>query len=180
MSTPLGTADVRTVQASTGQILTDGLFDPLTGLIYQADIQATSPALFTADSSGTGQVAAINAANGTINSATNPVKAGDFISLFGTGQGFIAGAPPDGTPPTAATPTAETPQVWFTGLTNYLDPSDVEYSGLAPDYVGLWQINARVPATTPPSSANGPVYVYVGIGGYYSAQNGVQTYIYVK
>ena len=35
--------------------------------------------------------------------------------------------------------------------------SDIEFSGFAPDFVGLWQINVMVPANVPP----GDVIVYV-------------------
>jgi len=165
MATPVGQVEVSTVQASTGQILTDNFFN----------IQTTSPALFTAGASGQGQVLAINAADGTINSSTHPVKAGQYISLFGTGQGFIAGAPPDGTAPTGALPTAGTPVVYINQ-----ELSNVEYSGLAPDFVGLWQINAQVPSNAAP----GQVQVLVGLEGFYSnidtLGNHILTYIYVN
>ena len=168
IGTPVGTTEVQAVQASTGQILTSSL----------VSIQATSPALFSADATGSGQVLALNAADSSVNSAKNPVKAGQFISLFGTGQGFVNGAPPDGTPATVATPTAETPQVYINGPL-FLDPGDVEYSGLAPNYVGLWQVNAKVPANAAP----GAVLVLVGLDGFFSnidtAGNHIQTIIYV-
>ncbi len=164
-SVPPGSpAEVDVVNTSTGQIYTSALFN----------IQASSPALFTSDASGTGQVAAINAATNTVNSSKNPVQQGQYISLFGTGQGFIANAPPDGTAPSGAVHTATKP---FVSINLEVVPSsDVEYSGLAPGFVGLWQINAKVPADAAPGADK----VFVGINGYYSATGGaVSTTIYV-
>ena len=39
--------------------------------------------------------------------------------------------------------------------------SDVQFSGLAPGFVGLWQINVKVPDDAPP----GNVIVYVSYDG---------------
>jgi uncharacterized protein (TIGR03437 family) len=39
--------------------------------------------------------------------------------------------------------------------------SDVQFSGLAPGFVGLWQINAKVPANVPP----GDVSIFVQMNG---------------
>jgi uncharacterized protein (TIGR03437 family) len=166
MATPVGTVEVQTVQASTGQILTSNLFG----------IQAYSPALFAVNAEGTGQVWALNAVDSSVNTAKNPVKAGQYISLFGTGQGFIEGAPPDGAAPTGAISTALTPVVYINQ-----ELATVEYSGLAPGFVGLWQVNALVPANAAP----GQVQVLVGMDGFFSnidaAGNYLQptTFIYV-
>jgi len=176
MATPTGTTtQVQVVQASTGQIYTSNLFN----------IVAAAPGLFEADAS-TGALAAINAVDNTVNSASNPVKAGDYITLFGTGQGFIANAPPDGTAPTGPIATAQLPQVYLGGQT-YISPGDIEYSGLAPGYIGLWQINAQVPSNAASStgSGTGPIPVYVTMDGYNSLNdpitgNRIVTYIYVK
>ncbi len=165
-SLPVGSpAEFDVVNTSTGQIYTSGTFN----------IEASSPALFSSDASGTGQVAAINAATNTVNSSKNPVQQGQYISLFGTGQGFIANAPPDGTPATSAVHTANKP---FVSINLEVVPSsDVEYSGLAPGFVGLWQINAKVPSDAAPGADK----VFVGINGYYSATGGVvSTTIYVS
>jgi uncharacterized protein (TIGR03437 family) len=49
-------------------------------------LTSAAPALFTADSSGTGQVRALNQ-DGTPNSAARPARLGTVVSLFGTGEG---------------------------------------------------------------------------------------------
>jgi uncharacterized protein (TIGR03437 family) len=58
-------------------------------------LQGSSPGIFTFNSSGQGQAAAINQ-DGTINSAANPAPAGSVISLYATGEGATSPAGVDG------------------------------------------------------------------------------------
>ena len=141
MATPTGPQDFEVLQTSTNQVLSDGLYN----------VEQSSPGFFTLDRSGTGPLAAINNDDGKPNSSTDPVKAGHFISLYGTGQGFLNGAPPDGSPATGAVPTSQQPQV-YAGGTDFLPPSAVQYSGLAPGFVGLWQINIQIPTNAAPGA----------------------------
>jgi uncharacterized protein (TIGR03437 family) len=146
---PVGATPVefQVVAASTGQILASGLFR----------IQSWAPGLFTADSSGSGQLLALNQDN-TVNSATNPAKAGTIIQFFGTGAGLVSGAGPDGTPaPNSPLATDSRPDVYINGV--QLAPGDITYSGLAPGFIGLWQINAKVPATVPTAGTPVPVAI---------------------
>jgi uncharacterized protein (TIGR03437 family) len=87
--------------------------------------------------------------DGAINSPENRAARGSVISLYGTGQGFIPGAPPDGEAASGPVPTPEKPRVIVNAA--FVADEDVQYSGLAPGFVGLWQINVRIPMTTPPS-----------------------------
>jgi uncharacterized protein (TIGR03437 family) len=141
MSLPSGgTVDLQVVAQSTGQIYGGG----------EIALSSASPGLFTIGGTGTGQVAAVNS-DGSINSATNPEVRGNFISLYGTGQGFVANAPPDGQAATGPVPTAATPQILL-GST-YVPSANIQYSGLAPTLVGVWQINFQVPATAQAGSS---------------------------
>ncbi|PWU10256.1 MAG: hypothetical protein C5B51_04585 [Terriglobia bacterium] len=56
---------------------------------------AASPALFTADRSGRGQLAALNQ-NGSLNSPANPASAGDVVTVYGTGFGVTTPSSQDG------------------------------------------------------------------------------------
>ncbi|HSW48982.1 MAG TPA: hypothetical protein VLH09_02355 [Bryobacteraceae bacterium] len=177
MSAPTsGTISLQVVRKSLNQVLAVGCsavrvsVNPerfLCSGLLQMDV--ASPALFagTGYSAGTGQIAAYNvrSSDGTgygINSATNPVAHNDYIVMFGTGQGFIENAPPDGAAPGGAYPTpGAKPQV----IVNVRPVTDdnVAYSGLSPEYPGLWQLNVKIPDTTPQSDRIQVVVVHRGI-----------------
>lgn len=134
-----GTAEVQVIRKSVGQLLGGG---PLA-------MNVASPALFTFSASGTGQVAALNQDN-SVNSASNPATVGEVIQLFGTGQGFVPNAPPDGSLPSGLVPTDVKPRVLIN--TAFVDEANVQFSGLAPCCPGLWQINVKIPEVPPSSS----------------------------
>ena len=147
--TPVGgLVEFQVARASTGQVLGSWLFR----------IDAASPGLFTADGSGSGQVLAINQ-DGSVNNGSHPAKAGSYVSLFGTGAGVLSGMPGDGMAAQGVISTPQRPQVFVNS--GFVPDSDVQFSGLAPGFVGLWQINVKVPANVPP----GDVIVYVTYDG---------------
>jgi uncharacterized protein (TIGR03437 family) len=140
--------EIQVAQVSTGQVLASWLFQ----------IDAESPGLFTVDGSGSGQIAAVNA-DGSLNNGANPAKAGSVVTMYATGQGLIRGMPADGQPAHGLMETSRTPQVFINS--GYVSPGDVLYSGLAPGFVGLWQINVKIPSDVPP----GAVIVFISYGG---------------
>jgi uncharacterized protein (TIGR03437 family) len=138
-----GDAEIQIVKRSTQQILAVG----------RLPFDRVSPALFVGDGSVEGQLAALNQDN-TVNTADNPARVGQIVQLFGTGQGFVPNAPPDGTPPQGPTPTQEqAPSLRVVIGSDFVEPSDIQYSGLAPSLVGVWQINVRIPERVAPSAA---------------------------
>jgi uncharacterized protein (TIGR03437 family) len=165
MSAPTsGTAELVVARKSSGQVLGSG----------PVMMNVVSPALFTQGSTGKGQVAALNQDN-TANSSTNPASRGTVIALFGTGQGFVDGAPPDGDVPQGVVSTRIKPDV-FIG-TAQVDPADVQFSGLAPGLVGVWQINVKIPMTTAPGNSTP---VFVRLNSVVSSVAGAVTTIAVK
>jgi uncharacterized protein (TIGR03437 family) len=136
-----GTAEVQVMRRSTGQILA----------VSERPFQPASPALFVQGGALEGQLAAINE-DGSINGPGNRAKRGTIVQLFGTGQGFVPNAPPDGEAATGPLETPEKPRV-IIGGPDFIAEENVIYSGLAPGLVGVWQINVRIPQTVAPSAA---------------------------
>ena len=187
MNTPLGISVLEVVRPSTGQTLGSS---PI-------GVEATSPGLFRTDTrtqvafSGTDpcrgplgicyQALATNQ-DGSVNSPSNPALHGTTITLYGTGQGVVPDAPPDGelTPP-AEIRTPQTPRV-------ILGPSDqtsnVAFSGLAPGFVGVWQINLKIAdsfqAVTGGPSTNYIVVVTTSNNKTSNDPNRLQTTIAIK
>ena len=130
-------------------------------------IAATAPGLFTADGSGAGQVAALNfnsTTGYTLNAKATPVKLGDIVVLYLTGEGDynLALTPRTGLiVPASLNPLPQVnplPVVTIGGAA-----ATVNYAGpLVGSILGLLQINAVVPAT----STTGPaVPIVVTVGG---------------
>jgi uncharacterized protein (TIGR03437 family) len=124
---------------------------------------AASPALFAVNARGNGQ-GAILVSNSDIAAApvgsipgrsTRPAIRGEFLSIYCTGLGDVKNRPANGAPPSgsALASTVVTPSVSIGGA-----PAAVVFSGLAPGFVGLYQVNVQVPNNTP-SGSGVPVVV---------------------
>ncbi|MBI3279233.1 MAG: hypothetical protein HYZ57_05250 [Acidobacteria bacterium] len=135
-----GTAEFLVVRKSVGQILAAGTLQ----------LGAVSPALFTMTQNGSGQIAALNEDN-SVNSTDNRIKRNQVIQVFGTGQGFIADAPPDGEAPSGPVSLNDGTLRVLVG-TDFVPPENILYSGLAPGLVGVWQINVRIPERIVPAA----------------------------
>jgi len=107
---------------------------------------AAAPALLAVNGQGTGQgeVLAVNGAfvapTGTIFGA-QPGVAGQAISIYCLGLGAVTGTTSDGFGGGPNTPTLANPQVTIGGLN-----ANVTFSGEAPGFVGLYQVNVVIPA----------------------------------
>lgn len=121
-------------------------------------VAGTAPGVFTANSTGIGQAAAING-DGTINSASNPVPLGGFISIYVTGEGTTSPGGVDGQI------SGNNPPIPNAGVSITIggQTASATYIGEAPQEIsGLLQINAQIPSNVTPSTA---VPVSVSIGG---------------
>ena len=129
----------------------------LTGTI---DVLTTSPSIFTVSQDGQGQAAALNQDN-SANSISNPAPRGSVLQLYLTGAGPTD---PPLAPGEAADPFGDPLVLTQTEPTVTINarPARVLFSGLAPGYVGLWQINVEIPADTPTGP---PVPLQVSAGG---------------
>ncbi len=142
-----GTAQVAVVNPSTSQVIGSGLMAmnvAAPGFFIINPAAGTTPAA--------GQIAALNCnkiVNGScddaVNGTANPANPGSTIQLFLTGQGagLTPSAPPDGQASTGQVKTSTQPVVYIGGT-----QATVSYSGLAPGYPGLWQINVAIPQTS--------------------------------
>jgi uncharacterized protein (TIGR03437 family) len=186
MSAPVtGSADIEVVQVSTGQVLGAG----------GVPMAQVSPAIFCGASGGclaTGgfyQAAVLNQDN-TANSPTNQAARGSIIQIFCTGQGALNNPPADGdaagVSPLATTP--QTPRVAIgTAFVDDMalrpgDPTDgswVKYSGLAPGFAGLWQINVQIPMGVAPG-AQVPIGIQYDLVGSANSQSLYRLVIAVK
>ena len=150
-----GTADVEVVQVSTGQVLGAG----------SVPMNAVSPAIFCIASGGcflTGglyQAAVINADN-TVNSSSNPAARGSVIAIYCYRSGRREqrarrwrrrsrahrriSRPRRRRPAWPSEPVSSTTAGPSWPATRPTAPW-VTYSGLAPGYAGLWQINVQIP-----------------------------------
>ena len=181
-TSPNVTANVVVVQQSTGQILGAGTLP----------MSSYAPGIFMGAqiASNAYQAAVVNQ-DGTVNSQSNPAARGQVISIYATGQGVVPNAPPDGALPTGLVSTPQAPEV-LVG-TCYVDqcqtlPGDqpvgqrVQFSGLSPQYPGLWQINVYIPMVTAPSTSSGPTpldIVYNNVPAW-NATSAYKTFIWVK
>jgi uncharacterized protein (TIGR03437 family) len=112
----------------------------------QLAYRPATPALFTANASGSGPAAALNQ-DGSLNTAANPAAPGTVIQLFGTGFGATAEALPGALPfPTETLSPLRNPATLRIGGRS----AQINYAGGAPGMFGLYQINAVIPPGTPP------------------------------
>lgn len=136
-----------------------------TGASQTVNVAAYAPAIFTLNESGTGP-GAIQDSSYHLVDASNPAIAGTTaILIYCTGLGPVsANQPATGAAAstTALAPTTELATVTIGGITE-----NALFSGLAPGFVGLYQVNAMVPAGVASGSA---VPLTISIGGATSNQ----------
>jgi len=122
-----------------------------------------NPGIFTFNQSGSGQGAILNAVSGVLAAPAGtapgsaPVTAGNYVSIYLSSLGAVSNPPADGNPAGSNSTTNLTPTVTIGGA-----PAAVSYSGLAPGEVGVYQINAIVPAGVTGGAV--PVVVTLGNG----------------
>jgi len=121
-----------------------------------APVVNAMPRLFTTTGTGTGLVAALNE-NGTQVTIQNSARRGAVVVLYGTGGGLENGNPLTGELARDASRTVrQAVSVTIDGRN-----AEVLFSGAAPGYSGLMQINVRVPLLAARGNAI-PVEVKIG------------------
>jgi len=110
------------------------------GSEYTLTLAEYSPGIFVIDN--TTQAAAALDQNNVVVTSSNPVAPGSTVQLFLNGLGPVSNTPADGAgapvSPLAETPTK--PIITIGGQT-----ATVNFSGLAPNYASLYQVNFVLP-----------------------------------
>jgi uncharacterized protein (TIGR03437 family) len=133
------------------------------GNVITVPVANYSPAFFETVPSTT--VAALDE-NYHLVSSTNPVVRGHYVQLYVNGLGPVSNQPASGDP-APSSPLAQTPalpQVTIGGQN-----AQVQFSGLAPGWVGLYQVNALVPT----GISAGNQQITISIGGKTSKTSGL-------
>ena len=133
-------------------------YQNVTSAPFNLSVASQIPAIFTLNGSGTGQAAAIDNKDGSINGAARPAKVGDFVQLYITGAGQTSTSGTDGLINAVPLPVPiATVKVTIGGQT-----ANVNFAGGAPGAVaGVIQVNAQIPSGI---TVGGTVPVVVQVG----------------
>jgi len=104
-----------------------------------------APGIIECDLGGT-RYGVVTHVDGNVVTAQNPARPGETVVIYGTGFGPVDAQQKTGTaaPSNKLTRTRRLPQVTVAG-----QQATVSFSGLTPGFVGLYQINAKLPASLP-------------------------------
>ena len=125
-------------------------------------VSAYAPGLFTVSSNGSGQGIFVLAQDGSLVSNNNPARRGSIVSIYATGLGAVDPPVISGDAANAIEPLNRTLLSPLVRFDTY--DGEVLYSGLAPGFAGLYQVNVRVPANVS-SAYNIPVSLTIGGAG---------------
>ena len=150
-------AAITPYEVSVGTVQIAVTYQSKTSAPLTAAVASSVPALFSSDSSGKGQAAAINQ-DGSYNGTGHPAPIGSIILLYSTGEGQTSPGGVDGKLAQTPLPGPILP-VTVTIGGKAVTPL---YAGGAPGEVaGVMQINVQVPSDVTPGNAV-PVTIQVG------------------
>jgi uncharacterized protein (TIGR03437 family) len=130
------------------------------------------PGIFMSVQGGKSYASAVNLTDNTfvwptgLAPGSHPATAGDIVVIYASGLGAVDHQPIDGGIPSQLARTIVTPTVLFGGVPS----TDVVFSGLSPQFVGVNQINVQVPAGVTPGSA---VPLQIRVNGFTSTNQTV-------
>ncbi len=118
------------------------------------NLAPVKPGLFTVSQDGKGSAVCLHTDGVTPVTTANPAHPNEVVILYGTGFGAVSPVIETGEP-SSGNKTVNMPIVTIDGLS-----AEVQFSGIAPGFVGLNQINVVVPGLARMNSA-GPVVLKV-------------------
>jgi len=120
-----------------------GTLNGQTGAAQTVNLAPFAPAIFSTNAQGSGQGAILDQSNHLVDASKPATPGSTVLQIFCTGLGLVSNQPLTGSPASLAqlSYTSVTPTVTVGNVA-----ADVSFSGLAPGYVGLYQVNALVPA----------------------------------
>jgi uncharacterized protein (TIGR03437 family) len=135
-------AGVASIQVSQGSVLSAA---------QTVNVAAASPGIFIVDQVSSA-AAVLHAADYSLVTSSSPARPGEYLLIYCTGLGAVgtsvaSGAMAPSVPPDS---TVQPPTVSIANLS-----ANVTFAGLAPGFVGLYQINVQAPAGLP--TGNQPV-----------------------
>ena len=106
-------------------------------------VAPAAPGVFTVNQNGQGRGAVLRSSDFSPVTEQRPARAGEILSVFATGLGSVTPSVESGEPASSSTlsVTRITPSATLGGIS-----VPVRFSGLAPSFVGLYQVNIEVPA----------------------------------
>ncbi len=126
--------------------------------VYTVPLNTYSPGIFEFSDNGHLSAAATDA-NGVVFTQANPAKRSQTIVLYVNGLGPVDHQPPSGEPTPQPPPLAQTTVLPTVKIGNIA--AHVDFSGMSPGWVGLYQVNVDVPQSAP----TGLQPIVVSIGG---------------
>lgn len=115
------------------------------GAVMTVPVADYSPGIFSY-ASGSQSLAVAQDASFAAITMTHPAVRGQTVTLYGTGFGPVNHTPASGDPVSdSSSTTLETPVITVGGVN-----APLQFSGLAPGYAGLYQVNITIPADAPP------------------------------
>ncbi len=140
------------LEGQSGALLTasaDGQSSP----DFNLELARVSPGIFTMDQSGSGQAAALISGAGLLAASADrfpnarPARLGEFLEVFATGLGPVSNRPASGAA-SPSDPLALT-QLEVTARVGGVEPVAVRFAGLAPGFIGLYQVNLELVGDLP-------------------------------
>lgn len=135
-------------EIASGTVSITATVNGVPGNSIQANVGPYSPGIFV-----------VVHADGRPVSTDNPATAGEVLVAYATGLGPVTVNVPSGQASPASPPanTSELPTITIGGV-----PAEVVFSGLAPGFVGLYQVNVRTPLSV---AAGSRISLALKIGG---------------